>query len=274
MIGGAGSDKLIWNPGDGSDVIEGGSGTDELVFNGAAAAETFSILANGARTTLTRNVGAITMDIGETEQITVNGLDGNDIFNVAPQAAAHVTVNGGNPVPAALPGDQLNVDFTGTNNSTKTPLGVGAGVWAFNNKQSIDFTGIETQGPAGPNVSINNVTVTEGNSGSSNATFTATLSAASAQTVSVDVSTANGTATAPTDYQTASATLTFAPGVTTANFNVPINGDTTPEGNETFFVNLTNAINANISTAQGTGTISDDDSTNIFQFSSATASVA
>ena len=274
MVGGAGSDKLIWNPGDGSDVVEGGSGTDELVFNGSAATEIFGVTANGARTTLTRNVGAITMDIGETEQITVNGLDGDDIFNVAPQSAAHITVNGGNPVPAALPGDQLNLDFTGSSNSIKTPLGVGAGIWSFANRQSINFTGIETQGPAGPNVSINNVTVTEGNSGSSNATFTATLSAVSAQTVSIDVSTSNGTATAPTDYQTASATLTFAPGVTTANFNVPINGDTSPEGNETFFVNLTNAVNANISTPQGTGTINDDDSTNIFQFSSATASVA
>ena len=62
--------------------------------------------------------------------------------------------------------------------------------------------------------------------------------------------------------------------MTTANFNVSINGDTTPEGNETFFVNLTNAVNATIATAQGTGTINDDDSTNIFQFSSPTASVA
>jgi hypothetical protein len=97
---------------------------------------------------------------------------------------------------------------------------------------------------------------------------------ASAQTVIVDAWTANGTATAPVDYQTASATLTFAPGVTTANFTVPINGDTTPEGNETFFVNLTNPLNATIATAQGTGTINDDDSTNIFQFSSPTASVA
>jgi Ca2+-binding RTX toxin-like protein len=274
MLGGSGSDKLIWNPGDGSDIVEGGSGTDELVFNGSAAAETFSITANGARTTLTRNVGAITMDIGETEQITVNGLDGDDIFNVAPQATAHVTINGGNPVPPALPGDQLNVDFTGTIDSTKTQLGVGAGVWSFGNRQSINFTGIETQGPAGPTISINNVAVTEGNAGSSTATFTATLSAASAQTVSVDAATANGTATAPGDYQSASATLTFAPGVTTANFSVQINGDTTPEGNETYFVNLTNPVNATISTPQGTGTINDDDATSIFQFSSATATVA
>jgi hypothetical protein len=274
MLGGAGSDKLIWNPGDGSDLVEGGTGTDELVFNGSAAAEIFNITANGARTTLTRNVGAITMDIGDTEQITVNGLDGDDIFNVAPQATAHITIDGGNPVPPTLPGDQLLVDFTGTTNSTLTSLGVGAGIWSFGNRQSVNFTGIETQGPAQPGISINNVAVAEGNAGSANATFTATLSTASAQTISVDVFTSNGTATAPVDYQSANATLTFAPGVTTANFNVPINGDTTPEGNETYFVNLTNAVNATITTPQGTGTINDDDATSIFQFSSPTASVA
>jgi len=125
-----------------------------------------------------------------------------------------------------------------------------------------------------PSISINNVAIAEGNSGSSNAVFTATLSAASPFTVSVDVFTANGTATAPVDYQSAATTLIFLPGVTTANFSVPVNGDTTPEGNETFFVNLTGAINATISVAQGTGTINDDDATSIFQFSSSTASVA
>jgi Ca2+-binding RTX toxin-like protein len=274
LIGGAGSDKIIWNPGDGSDIVEGGTGTDELVFNGSAAAEIFTITPNGARTTLTRNVGAITMDIGDTEQITVNGLDGDDIFNVTPQATAHITIDGGNPVPPTLPGDQLVLDFTGTTNSTKTPVGVGAGIWSFSNRQSVNFTNIETQGPTQPSISINNVAVTEGNAGSANATFTATLSAASAQTVSVDFFTSNGTATAPVDYQSVNGTLTFAPGVTTATLNVPINGDTTPEGNETYFVNLTNAVNATISTPQGTGTIIDDDATSIFQFSSPTASVA
>lgn len=128
--------------------------------------------------------------------------------------------------------------------------------------------------PPPPGISINNVAVTEGNSGSINAVFTLTLSATSPQTVAVDVFTSNGTATAPVDYQSVAGTLTFLPGVTTATLSVPVNGDTTPEGNETFFVNLTNAVNATIATPKGTGTINDDDATSIFQFSSATASVA
>ena len=128
--------------------------------------------------------------------------------------------------------------------------------------------------PPTPSISINNVSITEGNNGSSSAVFTATLSAASDSTISVDAFTSNGTATAPVDYQSAATTLIFLPGSTTANFIVPVNGDTTPEGNETFFVNLTGAINATISVAQGTGTINDDDATSIFQFSGPTATVA
>src|SRR5262249_18687466 len=253
--------------------VEGGGGNDAHVFNGSAATEVFAILTNGARTTLTRNPGAIAMDIADTEEIEINALGGNDTMNIAPQATAHIDVKGGDPVPPALPGDQLNVDFTGTLNSLKTSTGVGRGVWSFSNRQSINFAGIETEGPAVPNITINNIAITERNAGSATATFTATLSAASAQTVTVDASTANGSATAPVDYQSANATLSFLPGMNKINFNVQTNGDTTPEGNETFFVNLTNAVNANIAAAQGTGTINDDDSTNIFQFSSATANV-
>jgi len=63
-----------------------------------------------------------------------------------------------------------------------------------------------------PGLSINDVSVTEGNSGTTTATFTVTLSAASNQTVNVNFATANGTATAPTDYLATSGTLTFNPG--------------------------------------------------------------
>ncbi|HEY7709535.1 MAG TPA: putative Ig domain-containing protein, partial [Candidatus Entotheonella sp.] len=66
-----------------------------------------------------------------------------------------------------------------------------------------------------PALSINNVTVTEGNSGTTAAEFTVTLSEASGQTIRVDFSTANGTAIAGEDYQAASGTLEFSPGSTT-----------------------------------------------------------
>jgi Calx-beta domain len=124
-----------------------------------------------------------------------------------------------------------------------------------------------------PGLSINNVSVIEGNGGSNNAVFTVTLSPTSSQ-VTVDYLTSNGTAVNTADYQSVSGTLTFTPGQTTRTITVPIVGDTVPEPTETFFVNLMNPTNATITTAQGTGTITDDDAAGVFQFSSPTASIA
>ncbi len=108
-------------------------------------------------------------------------------------------------------------------------------------------------------ISTRDVTVTEGNAGTSNAVFMVTLSAASNQTVTVDYATANGTATAGSDYIATSGTLTFAPGATTQSLTVVVNGDITVESDETLFVNLSNPANATIADNQALGTISNDD---------------
>lgn len=110
-----------------------------------------------------------------------------------------------------------------------------------------------------PTISINNVSVTEGNSGTTTAAFTVSLSNASSQTITVNFATSPGTATAGTDYVTASGTVTFTPGQTSRPINVTVNGDTTFEPNETFVVNLTSPTNATIGDNQGTGTITNDD---------------
>ncbi len=110
-----------------------------------------------------------------------------------------------------------------------------------------------------PSLSINDVTVVEGNSGTVNAVFTVTLSAASGQTVGVNYATADGTATQPADYTSTSGALTFTPGQTTRTITVPVIGETVPEANETFFVNLSGATNATIADNQGLGTITNDD---------------
>jgi hypothetical protein len=113
--------------------------------------------------------------------------------------------------------------------------------------------------PLPPSLRINDVTVTEGNTGAVAATFTVTLSAASTQTVSVAYATGNGTATAGSDYQAASGTLIFAPGETRKTIIVPVIGDRLPEPNETCFVNLSSPTNAVIAEGQGVGTIVDDE---------------
>jgi probable HAF family extracellular repeat protein len=110
-----------------------------------------------------------------------------------------------------------------------------------------------------PTVSIGDVTVTEGNAGTTDAVFTVTLSAPASEEVTINFATANGTASAGADYAAGSGTLTFAPGETTAHVTVAVNGDPNPEPNETFQVTLSQPAGAVIADGQGVGTIVDDE---------------
>jgi chitinase len=101
--------------------------------------------------------------------------------------------------------------------------------------------------------------VTEGNTGTRAATFTVTLSAASAQAITVAYSTGNGSATAGSDYQAASGTVTFAPGETTKTITVPVIGDRLAEPTETFVVTLSDPVNAVVADGRGVGTVADDE---------------
>jgi Ca2+-binding RTX toxin-like protein len=273
LFGDADSDAFTWVPGDGSDFVEGGTGADELTFTGSAGAENFTIAGFAGRTILLRDVGGIQIDIGDTERVQVDGLAGDDVFDVGPAVVSEISVNGGDPPSPAVPGDRLNLNFTGANNPTQQVISANSGAWNFSNRQSVRYSQMETLTPQLPAISVFPVAITEGNSGSTNAVFLAAISNTRPEAVSFDVVTSNGTATSGSDYQPVNTTLVFAPGVQNITFNVPINGDTTPEGNETFFVNVSNAINATINTTQATGTINDDDATSIFQFSAATANV-
>src|SRR4029077_1012456 len=108
-------------------------------------------------------------------------------------------------------------------------------------------------------ISTSDRTVTEGNTGVTSATFTVTLSAAYDVPVTVNYSTANGTATAGSDYQAASGTLTFTPGEISKTVTVQVIGDRLAEANETFGVNLSAPTNATIADGTGAGTIMDDE---------------
>ena len=108
-------------------------------------------------------------------------------------------------------------------------------------------------------VSIGDASVTEGDTGTTNATFELTLPGPRTQQVTVDYATADGTAVAPADYAPANGTVTFAPGQTSKTITVAVKGDTLDENAETFFVNLSNAANATIAKGQGVATIADND---------------
>src|SRR5262249_25189693 len=99
LIAGAGDDRIIWNAGDGSGVVEGQAGFHSLDFRGSDAGEIFSILANGDRARLFRDVGSVGMDLdgierielataGGADTVTVSDLIGTDVTQVAIDLAA------------------------------------------------------------------------------------------------------------------------------------------------------------------------------------------
>jgi len=79
---GGGNDTFVWNPGDGSDIVDGQTGVDTLLFNGANVNENIDISANGSRARFFRDVGNVTMDLKGMETIDFNALGGADTINV------------------------------------------------------------------------------------------------------------------------------------------------------------------------------------------------
>jgi predicted extracellular nuclease len=179
---------------------------------------------------------------------TVGALDGNAAAN---RTAISSTITGLSIAPGAEFWIRWNsFDATGADD--------GLGIDDFS------ITANPGGGPVTPSLSINDVTQAEGDSGTTTFTFTVSLSSpANAGGVTFDIATADGTATvANNDYVANSLTgQTIAQGNTSATFNVTVNGDTTPEPNETFFVNVTNVTGATVTDGQGQGTITNDDVT-------------
>jgi Ca2+-binding RTX toxin-like protein len=88
---GAGDDTFQWDPGDGSDTVEGQAGTDTMLFNGSAGDELFEVSANGERVRFTRNLGNIVMDLNDVEAIDLNALGGADTTTVNDLSGTDVT---------------------------------------------------------------------------------------------------------------------------------------------------------------------------------------
>ncbi|HZQ27746.1 MAG TPA: Calx-beta domain-containing protein [Acidimicrobiales bacterium] len=110
-----------------------------------------------------------------------------------------------------------------------------------------------------PTLSVNDVTMSEGNFGTTMATFTITRSETS-WPATVGYATSDGTATAGSDYVATSGTATFAPAATTVTVSVPVNGDIQVEPDETFFLDLSSPASPYaIARAQGQATLLNDD---------------
>jgi serine protease len=118
-----------------------------------------------------------------------------------------------------------------------------------------------TGGPVLPNLSVNDASISEGNSGTKLLTFTATLSEASASPVTFNYTTVDGSAVGGPDFVSqVNVPQTIAAGQLSKTFTVAIVGDTVVEPNETFTVNLSSVSGATLVDGTGTGTITNDDS--------------
>ena len=97
-FGQGGTDRMVWNPGDDTDLNEGGDGTDTVEVNGGNGAEQFTTTANGTRVRFDRlNPAPFSIDIGTSEKLILNANGGDDQYSATGNLAALIalTVDGG-----------------------------------------------------------------------------------------------------------------------------------------------------------------------------------
>lgn len=212
-------------------VVEGNSGTTQATFVVALSAATSQSVtcsfatSNGTATAGSDYVatsGALTFAPGEVEKPVVVLVNGDTVDEAQ---------------------ETFFLDISNVQNAT------------VNSNRGTGFINDDD----GPTISINDVSVTEGNAGMKAATFTLTLSGPSVEAIAVRAITTPGTATASTDYNSINTVVIFQPGTVTRTVDVGIIGDTNLESNETFVVNLSDNFGTTISDGEGVGTILDDD---------------
>ncbi|HZS33338.1 MAG TPA: Calx-beta domain-containing protein [Methylomirabilota bacterium] len=213
-------------------VAEGNSGTTNAVFTVTLAP------ASGRTVTVQYATANGTAAAGSDYQ----AVSGTLTFNPG-ETTKTVAV----PVTGDVTSEPDETFLVNLSNPTNATIGDGQGIGTITNDDGL------------PSLAINAIASSEGNSGTKAFTFTVTLTPASGLTVTVDYATLDNTATAGSDYTATSNTLTFTPGQTTKQVTVNVQGDTAPEPDETFFVRLSNPVNAVIGVDTGVGTILNDD---------------
>ncbi len=109
-----------------------------------------------------------------------------------------------------------------------------------------------------PSVSVDDISLSEGDSGQKNATFHLTLTPPVKGPTPVDYAFGEETARQSQDFAGSSGTINFAPGETSKSLNVSITGDTAAEPDETFHVTISSTL-ANVTKNRGVCTIVNDD---------------
>jgi hypothetical protein len=213
-------------------VVEGNGGTaacdfeislsgpaTQMVFLDYATSDGSATVADGDYVAAAGNVSFSPGDTSETVTVTVNG-------DVAPEAFETFSLDLSNAFNATI----LDGQGTGTIQNDDAPV-----------------------------VSIGDCSAIEGDAGTTPCALPVTLDVPTVDPVSVSYATADFTAVAGFDYALAFGTLTFAPGTFARTVTVSVQGETVPEPDERFLVELGAPSGATLGDASGTGTIVDDD---------------
>ncbi len=259
VLGDAGNDTL--NGDGGIDTVQGGDGNDSIL--GGEFAD--SLLGGNGNDTLDGQAGNDTLDsqagndslLGGVGNDSMLGGDGDDFAN-GNGGNDIVSGNNGNDIVQGGSGDdRLNGDagsdtMNGQGGNDSLFGGAGADVLRGGDGNDLVVSGL-------PSMAINDVSVAEGNSGTTLLQFTVSLSTSNVSSVSVSFVTTDGSAVAGSDYAATSGTLTFAPGTVSQTISISVLGDTALETDETLFVTLSNSIGADVQNAVGQATIINDD---------------
>ncbi len=254
-----GADELTytWDFGDGTTPINGQNATYQYLQDGIYNTTLTVSDSDGASTSQTTQITVNnlppTVSAGNNQTVYIGeAVNFNGTFGDRGSLDTHtVTWNFGD-----------NTSTSATNNPTHTYTA--EGIYTVNysvrddrnasSSDTLQLTVLKL-----PTLSVNDISIVEGDSGTANALFTVSLNEASTRAVKVNYSTANGTATAGSDYTATSGTLTFNPGQTSQTVAVSVTGDRLDEIDENFRLNLTSPVNATIADNRGMATIIDND---------------
>ena len=216
-------------------VSEGNSGTKTL---------NFTVSLSQAAT------GTVSFDIGTANGSATAGSDyvaaaqtGRSIAAGATSASFAVTINGDTVVE---PNETFLVNLSNVSGAT---VADGQATGTISNDDAAQVQ-----------LSIADVSISEGRKGTKNMVFTVRLSAAAAGAVSYSIATGDLTATAGSDYGAVSLSGQSIPaGSTSKTFSVPVYGDLVKEANETFSVTVSGVSGAATADGYAVGTITNDD---------------
>lgn len=233
--------------------IAGGPYEVTATINRTALSVSFSLTNTQAATTTTvtssSNPSDLTQSVTFTATVTSTGtptgfvqfkIDGTNFGSLIPLTNGVATIS---TAALAAGAYSISADYSGDSNFTPSS-------GALSSPQIVRLP---------PSLSINDISFVEGDAGTKFVFFTVTLTASSNLPISVDFTTGNGTATSPSDYQSATGTLSFGPLQASQIIVVTIKGDTVFEPDENFTMTLSNPVNATIGRAQGIATIQNDE---------------